>query len=312
MSRHAEAHRRAHGGRAARTSAHVHSVYRSRFLAASTKLRAANKAEYERAGAKLTYMSFIAQGRRRRAPASSRSSTPRSTARTSSIKRDINLGIAVALDCGPHRAGHQARRRAEPARPQPRRSPTWPTARAARSSSRTTCRAGRSRSPTRACSARCWGCRSSTSRRSPSSASAASRSGPSSSTMRLRSGRWLSDARLRPPADRRRVADEFMSQLKQRLEALRRSMADDRPPARGLRRRLGRWRSYAEALAAPARAGRGAARGRDRGHAAAARAPARAHARRADRRRPLAHPRVRRRARRARASRCTKPAAAAT
>jgi 2-oxoglutarate dehydrogenase E2 component (dihydrolipoamide succinyltransferase) len=61
--------------------------------------QAAKKGEYERVGAKLTYMAFIAKAivdALRRYP----SSTRRSTASNVVYKKDINLGIAVALESG--------------------------------------------------------------------------------------------------------------------------------------------------------------------------------------------------------------------
>ena len=82
----------------ARTSPHVYSVYEVNFGRVDA-LREAQKAEYEAAGAKLTFTAFIAKATSTRC-GSSRSSTPRSTATTSSTSKDINLGIAVALENG--------------------------------------------------------------------------------------------------------------------------------------------------------------------------------------------------------------------
>ncbi len=81
-----------------RTSAHVHSVFEVNF-ARVAKIRDAKKAEYERAGLKLTYLAFIVK-----AVADGLAAFP---VLNSSIdgdnivyKKDINLGIAVALDWG--------------------------------------------------------------------------------------------------------------------------------------------------------------------------------------------------------------------
>ena len=81
-----------------RTSAHVHSVFEVNF-ARVAKVREAKKAEYERAGLKLTYLAFIVK-----AVADALVAFP---VLNSSIdgdnivyKKDINLGIAVALDWG--------------------------------------------------------------------------------------------------------------------------------------------------------------------------------------------------------------------
>ena len=81
-----------------RTSAHVHSVFEVNF-ARVAKIREAKKAEYERSGLKLTYLAFIVK-----AVADALVAFP---VLNSSIdgdnivyKKDINLGIAVALDNG--------------------------------------------------------------------------------------------------------------------------------------------------------------------------------------------------------------------
>jgi pyruvate dehydrogenase E2 component (dihydrolipoamide acetyltransferase) len=81
-----------------RTSAHVHSVFEIDFSRVS-KLRDAKKAEYERAGAKLTYLPFIVK-----AVVAGLRAVP---VVNSSIDgehviyhKDINIGIAVALDWG--------------------------------------------------------------------------------------------------------------------------------------------------------------------------------------------------------------------
>ena len=81
-----------------RTSAHVHSVFEVSF-SRITEIRDAKKADYERAGAKLTYLSFIIK-----AAADALRTVPVVNA---SIDGDkivyhgvVNVGIAVALDWG--------------------------------------------------------------------------------------------------------------------------------------------------------------------------------------------------------------------
>jgi pyruvate dehydrogenase E2 component (dihydrolipoamide acetyltransferase) len=81
-----------------RTSAHVHSVFEVNFMRVA-RIREAKKAEYERAGAKLTYLSFIIK-----AVIDALRAVPVVNA---SIEGDnivyhpaVNLGIAVALDWG--------------------------------------------------------------------------------------------------------------------------------------------------------------------------------------------------------------------
>ena len=81
-----------------RTSAHVHSVFEVSF-ARVAKIREAKKTEYERTGLKLTYLAFIVK-----AVADALVAFP---VLNSSIdgdnivyKKDINLGIAVALEWG--------------------------------------------------------------------------------------------------------------------------------------------------------------------------------------------------------------------
>jgi pyruvate dehydrogenase E2 component (dihydrolipoyllysine-residue acetyltransferase) len=80
------------------TSAHVHSVFEVDFTRVA-QLREARKAEYEREGARLTYLSFIA-----RAVIDSLRAVPIVNASVDGdnvvYKHDINLGIAVALDWG--------------------------------------------------------------------------------------------------------------------------------------------------------------------------------------------------------------------
>jgi 2-oxoglutarate dehydrogenase E2 component (dihydrolipoamide succinyltransferase) len=81
-----------------RTSAHVHSVFEVNFSRVA-QVREQKKAEYERAGAKLTYMSFIT-----RAVVDALRAMPIVNASLDDnnivYKRDINIGIAVALDWG--------------------------------------------------------------------------------------------------------------------------------------------------------------------------------------------------------------------
>jgi 2-oxoglutarate dehydrogenase E2 component (dihydrolipoamide succinyltransferase) len=82
----------------ARTSPHVYSVYEIDFHRVA-KLRAAKKAEYERLGANLTFTAFIAKAvidALRQHPIVNASVDGDNIA----YKKDINLGIAVALDWG--------------------------------------------------------------------------------------------------------------------------------------------------------------------------------------------------------------------
>jgi pyruvate dehydrogenase E2 component (dihydrolipoamide acetyltransferase) len=81
-----------------RTSAHVHSVFDIDFHQVA-RIRDARKAEYERIGAKLTFMSFIAKAvcdALRAVPVMNASLDGDNVV----YKKDINLGIAVALDWG--------------------------------------------------------------------------------------------------------------------------------------------------------------------------------------------------------------------
>jgi pyruvate dehydrogenase E2 component (dihydrolipoamide acetyltransferase) len=81
-----------------RTSAHVYSVFHVNFSTIE-KLRQQKRAEYERAGVKLTYMAFIARaiiGALHRNPVINASIDGESVV----FRKDINLGIAVALDDG--------------------------------------------------------------------------------------------------------------------------------------------------------------------------------------------------------------------
>ena len=81
-----------------RTSAHVHTVFHVDFTTVDG-IRRQKKAEYEQAGARLTYLTFIA-----RACCASLRAYPVLNASldgdTIVYKKDINLGIAVALDGG--------------------------------------------------------------------------------------------------------------------------------------------------------------------------------------------------------------------
>jgi pyruvate dehydrogenase E2 component (dihydrolipoamide acetyltransferase) len=81
-----------------RTSAHVHSVFHVNFSTVE-RLRQQKKGEYEQAGARLTYMSFIAKvivDALRRHPILNASLDGDNVV----YKKDINLGVAVALDSG--------------------------------------------------------------------------------------------------------------------------------------------------------------------------------------------------------------------
>ncbi len=81
-----------------RTSAHVHSVFEVNFSRVA-QLRDEKKAEYERAGVKLTYMSFITK-----AVVDALRAVPIVNASVDGdnvvYKKEINIGIAVALDWG--------------------------------------------------------------------------------------------------------------------------------------------------------------------------------------------------------------------
>jgi pyruvate dehydrogenase E2 component (dihydrolipoamide acetyltransferase) len=81
-----------------RTSAHVYSVFHVNFSTIE-KLRQQKKAEYEQAGAKLTYMAFIARvvvEALHRHPVINASIDGENVV----YKKDINLGVAVALEDG--------------------------------------------------------------------------------------------------------------------------------------------------------------------------------------------------------------------
>jgi len=81
-----------------RTSAHVHSVFEVDYTRVA-RIRAARKADYERQGVKLTYMSFLMK-----AAVDALKAVPvvNSSLDGDNIvyKKDVNLGIAVALDWG--------------------------------------------------------------------------------------------------------------------------------------------------------------------------------------------------------------------
>jgi pyruvate dehydrogenase E2 component (dihydrolipoamide acetyltransferase) len=81
-----------------RTSAHVHSVFEVNF-ARVAEVRAARKAEYERAGVRLTYLPFILK-----AAVDALRAVPVVNASVDGdnivYHRDINVGVAVALDWG--------------------------------------------------------------------------------------------------------------------------------------------------------------------------------------------------------------------
>jgi 2-oxoglutarate dehydrogenase E2 component (dihydrolipoamide succinyltransferase) len=81
-----------------RTSAHVHSVFEVNYQRV-WQLREQKKAEYERAGAKLTFMSFITK-----AVVDALRATPILNASLEEdrivYKKDINIGIAVSLEWG--------------------------------------------------------------------------------------------------------------------------------------------------------------------------------------------------------------------
>jgi 2-oxoglutarate dehydrogenase E2 component (dihydrolipoamide succinyltransferase) len=81
-----------------RTSAHVHSVFEVDF-ARVAQVRAAKQAEYERAGAKLTYLAFIVK-----AVVDALRAVPIVNASVDGdnivYHKDVNVGIAVALDWG--------------------------------------------------------------------------------------------------------------------------------------------------------------------------------------------------------------------
>jgi len=81
-----------------RTSPHVHSAFEIDFTKVD-EIRKAKKTEYEKAGGKLTYMSFITK-----ACAEALKKVPIVNASVDGadiiFKKDINIGVAVALDWG--------------------------------------------------------------------------------------------------------------------------------------------------------------------------------------------------------------------
>ena len=81
-----------------RTSAHVHSVFEVNFQRVA-QLRQRKKADYERNGVKLTFLSFIAKAV---ADAIAKFPVINSSLDGDNIvyKKDVNLGVAVALDWG--------------------------------------------------------------------------------------------------------------------------------------------------------------------------------------------------------------------
>jgi len=87
-----------HMGLSKRTSAHVHSVFEVNFSRVA-QIREARKAEFERAGAKLTYLSFIIK-----AAVDALHAVPIVNASVDGesiiYHKDVNVGIAVALDWG--------------------------------------------------------------------------------------------------------------------------------------------------------------------------------------------------------------------
>ncbi len=153
-----------------RTSAHVATVYEIDMTRVH-RLRESKKAEfYQRVGTKLSYMPFIFQ-----AITQAIRKFPVFNSQVSGdqiiYKRDINLGMAVALDWG--LIVPVIKRADDLSVAGLARSPTTsPSARAPSSLSPTRSRAGRSPSPTPASSADSSARPSSTSRRSPYSASA--------------------------------------------------------------------------------------------------------------------------------------------
>ena len=171
-----------------RTSAHVHSVFEVNFSRVA-QLREQSKAAYQRDGAKLTFLSFIV-----RAVASALRAFPvlNSSLDGDNViyKKDINLGVAVALDWGLivpvlKKADEQSllglsrgiidlatRARAKQLKPEEVQGGTFTITNPA-------------------LSARSSACPSSTSRRWPSLASARSRSVPWWWTTRSGSGRWV-------------------------------------------------------------------------------------------------------------------------
>ncbi len=114
-----------------RTSAHVYSVFEVNYSKVD-EIRKARRADYEQRGVKLTFTSFIAKVA---IDALRRHKVINASIDGDNVvyKREINLGIAVALENGLDRAGGEARRRAQHPRAFARRSRTSPIARAPRS-----------------------------------------------------------------------------------------------------------------------------------------------------------------------------------
>ena len=81
------------------TSAHVHSVFEVNFSKVA-RVREAKKNEYEHAGAKLTYLSFIIKAAVDALRAVPVVNAPVDGDFDRCITRDVNVGIAVALDWG--------------------------------------------------------------------------------------------------------------------------------------------------------------------------------------------------------------------
>ena len=100
-----------------RTSAHVHSVFEVSF-ARVARVREAKKSEQENAGAKISYMSFIIK-----AAADALRAVPVVNASIDGdnvvYHRDVNIGVAVALDWGLIVPVIKSGRPAGPARHQP-------------------------------------------------------------------------------------------------------------------------------------------------------------------------------------------------
>ena len=200
-----------------RTSAHVHSVFHVDFSHVE-KIRRENKAEYARLGARLTYMAFIASAvidAIRHHPIINASLDGENVI----YKKDVHLGIAVALEERADRPGDQPCRREEPSGPESRdcgrrRSCTVEATQAGRGAGRNV-----HDHQSRASSARSSGCRSSTSRRWRFLASAPSKNGRSliDDAIAIRTMAYLTlgyDHRLVDGA----VADQFMSDVKKHLE----------------------------------------------------------------------------------------------
>ena len=90
-----------------RTAAHVHTVFEVDFSHVA-QLRDARKAEYAAAGAKLTYLSFVAKAVVDAIPEVPVVNAVAGWRQPRLQANDVGLGIAVALDDGPDSAGRQA------------------------------------------------------------------------------------------------------------------------------------------------------------------------------------------------------------